>query len=74
MTCEENICNQNFTIQYNKTIKFHFYSYKYFLSRLTTQQLYSRRRGLESYLEQILAVKIIFESQIVQDWLNRAED
>lgn len=55
-------------------INFHFYPYKSFLSRLTTQQLYSRRRGLESYLEQILAVKIIFESQIVQDWLNRAED
>lgn len=42
--------------------------------KLTNQQLYSRRRGLESYLEQILAVKIIFESQIVQDWLNRTED
>ena len=55
-------------------MNFHFYPYKSFLSRLTTQQLYSRRRGLESYLEQILAVKIIFESQIVQDWLNRAED
>ena len=59
------------TVEY---LDYDVFYYNFLIYRLTTQQLYSRRRGLESYLEQILAVKIIFESQIVQEWLNRTED
>lgn len=36
---------------------------------LSEQQLDSRRRGLELYLEKVCAVRVIAESEIMQDFL-----
>jgi DNA-binding transcriptional regulator YiaG len=41
--------------------------------KLSEQQLDARRRGLESYLDKICSVKIIFETQIVKDFLCLSE-
>ncbi|KAL4713788.1 hypothetical protein ACJJTC_012305 [Scirpophaga incertulas] len=41
---------------------------------LSEQQLDARRRGLEQYLEKVCAVRVIVESEAVQDFLTEAED
>ncbi|KAB7505736.1 Sorting nexin-27 [Armadillidium nasatum] len=41
---------------------------------LSEQQLDSRRRGLELYLEKVSAVRVIAECDIMQDFLNDADD
>jgi len=38
-------------------------------NRLSEQQLDSRRRGLELYLEKVCAVRVIAECEIMQDFL-----
>ena len=46
-----------------------------FLSfRLSEQQLDARRRGLEQYLEKVCAVRVIAESEIVQEFLTDCDD
>lgn len=45
-----------------------------FLHRLSEQQLDGRRRGLELYLEKVCAVRVIAESDIMQDFLNDSDD
>ena len=42
--------------------------------RLSEQQLDGRRRGLELYLEKVCAVRVIAESDIMQDFLNDSDD
>ncbi|KAL5277736.1 SNX27 family protein [Megaselia abdita] len=42
--------------------------------QLSEQQLDSRRRGLEQYLEKVCAVRVIAESDAVQDFLTDSED
>lgn len=42
--------------------------------RLSDQQLDTRRRGLERYLERVCAVRVIFESDIIQDFLTDVGD
>ena len=41
---------------------------------LSEQQLDSRRRGLEIYLERVCAVRVIAESEILQDFLTEHEE
>lgn len=41
--------------------------------RLNEQQLDSRRRGLEQYLEKVCAVRVIAESEIMQEFLTDDE-
>merc|ERR1712240_906927 len=41
---------------------------------LSEQQLDSRRRGLELYLERVCAVRVIAESEIIQDFLTESEE
>lgn len=41
---------------------------------LSEQQLDSRRRGLELYLEKVSAVRVIAECDVMQDFLNDADD
>lgn len=41
---------------------------------LSCQQLDSRRRGLELYLEKVCAVRVIGESDIIQEFLTDYED
>lgn len=41
----------------------------YILNSLSEQQLDSRRRGLELYLEKVCAVRVIAECEIMQDFL-----
>ncbi|KAH8289155.1 hypothetical protein KR054_001052 [Drosophila jambulina] len=42
--------------------------------QLSEQQLDTRRRGLEQYLEKVCAVRVIAESDAVQDFLTDTED
>lgn len=42
--------------------------------RLSEQQLDARRRGLEQYLEKVCAVRVIAESDIVQEFLTDCDD
>lgn len=42
--------------------------------QLSEQQLDSRRRGLEQYLEKVCAIRVIAESDAVQDFLTDSED
>lgn len=42
--------------------------------QLSEQQLDARRRGLELYLEKVCAVRVIAESDAVQDFLTDSED
>jgi sorting nexin-27 len=42
--------------------------------RLSDQQLDGRRRGLEQYLEKVCAVRVIAESDIMQDFLTDLDD
>ena len=44
------------------------------LCRLSEQQLDARRRGLEQYLEKVCAVRVIAESDIVQEFLTDCDD
>ena len=44
------------------------------LNRLSEQQLDARRRGLEQYLEKVCAVRVIAESDIVQEFLSDCDD
>ena len=44
------------------------------LHRLSEQQLDARRRGLEQYLEKVCAVRVIAESDIVQEFLTDCDD
>ena len=44
------------------------------LYRLSEQQLDARRRGLEQYLEKVCAVRVIAESDIVQEFLTDCDD
>ena len=41
---------------------------------LSEQQLDSRRRGLEIYLERVCAVRVIAESDIIQDFLSESDE
>lgn len=41
---------------------------------LSEQQLDARRRGLEQYLEKVCAVRVIAESDIVQEFLTDQDD
>jgi len=41
---------------------------------LSEQQLDARRRGLEQYLEKVCAVRVIAESDIVQEFLTDCDD
>lgn len=41
---------------------------------LTYQQLDARRRGLEAYIEKICAVRVIGESDIIQEFLTDYDD
>jgi hypothetical protein len=43
-------------------------------SRLSEQQLDARRRGLEQYLEKVCAVRVIAESDIMQEFLTDPDD
>jgi sorting nexin-27 len=42
--------------------------------QLSEQQLDSRRRGLEQYLEKVCAVRVIAESDAVQEFLTDSDD
>lgn len=42
--------------------------------QLSEQQLDARRRGLEQYLEKVLAVRVIAESESMQEFLTDSED
>lgn len=42
--------------------------------RLSEQQLDARRRGLEQYLEKVCAVRVIAESDTMQEFLTDTED
>lgn len=42
--------------------------------QLSDQQLDARRRGLEQYLEKVCAVRVIAESEIMQEFLTDSED
>ena len=42
--------------------------------RLSEQQLDARRRGLEQYLEKVCAVRVIAESDMVQEFLTDCDD
>lgn len=42
--------------------------------RLSEQQLDARRRGLEQYLEKVCAVRVIAESDIMQEFLTDTDD
>lgn len=42
--------------------------------KLSDQQLDTRRRGLEQYLEKVCAVRVIAESDIMQDFLTDLDD
>jgi PX domain len=42
--------------------------------RLSEQQLDSRRRGLEQYLEKVCAVRVIAESEVMQEFLTDADE
>lgn len=42
--------------------------------QLSEQQLDARRRGLEQYLEKVCAVRVIAESDSVQEFLTDSED
>jgi sorting nexin-27 len=42
--------------------------------RLSEQQLDARRRGLEQYLEKVCAVRVIAESDVMQEFLTDADD
>jgi hypothetical protein len=44
------------------------------ISRLSEQQLDARRRGLEQYLEKVCAVRVIAESDIMQEFLTDPDD
>lgn len=41
---------------------------------LSEQQLDTRRRGLEQYLERVCAVRVIAESDIMQEFLTDPDD
>jgi sorting nexin-27 len=41
---------------------------------LSEQQLDARRRGLEQYLERVCAVRVIAESDIMQEFLTDQDD
>ena len=41
---------------------------------LSDQQLDSRRRGLEQYMERVCAVRVIAESEIMQEFITESED
>ncbi len=41
---------------------------------MSEQQLDSRRRGLELYLERVCAVRVIAESELVQEFLTESEE
>lgn len=45
-----------------------------FVHQLSDQQLDARRRGLELYLEKVCAVRVIAESEIMQEFLTDHED
>ena len=45
-----------------------------FIWRLSEQQLDARRRGLEQYLEKVCAVRVIAESDVMQEFLTDADD
>lgn len=42
--------------------------------RLSEQQLDARRRGLEQYMEKVCAVRVIAESDIVQEFLTDSDE
>jgi sorting nexin-27 len=42
--------------------------------RLSDQQLDTRRRGLEQYLERVCAIRVIAESDIMQEFLTESEE
>lgn len=41
---------------------------------LSEQQLDARRRGLEQYLERVCAVRVIAESEVMQEFLTDQDD
>lgn len=41
---------------------------------LSEQQLDARRRGLEQYLEKVCTVRVIAESDIIQEFLTDCDD
>jgi sorting nexin-27 len=41
---------------------------------MTEQQLDTRRRKLEQYLERVCGVRVIAESEIVKEFLSESED
>lgn len=41
---------------------------------MSEQQLDARRRGLEQYLERVCAVRVIAESDVVQEFLTDQDD
>ena len=43
-------------------------------SSLSDQQLDGRRRGLEQYLERVCAIRVIAESDIMQEFLTESEE
>jgi sorting nexin-27 len=40
---------------------------------LSEQQLDTRRRGLEQYMERVCAIRVIAESEIMQEFLTESE-
>lgn len=44
------------------------------MHRLSEQQIDSRRRGLEQYLEKVCAVRVIAESDPMQEFLTDTDD
>lgn len=45
----------------------------FFFKRLSEQQLDTRRRGLEQYLEKVCAVRVIAESDAMQEFLTDSD-
>ena len=43
-------------------------------SRLSEQQLDTRRRGLEQYMERVCAIRVIAESDLMQEFLTESEE
>ena len=42
--------------------------------RLSEQQLDTRRRGLEQYMERVCAIRVIAESELMQEFLTESEE
>lgn len=76
-TSQNSLANGRLRKASHNMVRFHFaeelFHFNWFL-RLSEQQLDARRRGLEQYLEKVCAVRVIAESDIVQEFLTDCDD